>query len=77
MGRKPNTPIDGAKLCEMRIAKNMSLEEVAKKIHCNRSSLSRWERGLFSPPPKVVVDLIVLLGGSEFVKKTGGKRNGK
>lgn len=69
MGRKPNLAIDGAKLSDMRIAANLSLEDVAEHIGCNRSSLSRWERGLYNPPPDSVLALIRLLGGSDFVKK--------
>ena len=77
MGRHPNKPIDGAKLCDLRIAAGLSLEALSVKLKCNRSSISRWERGLVNPPPKAVVKLVAVLGSDKFVVKEGGRGDGK
>ena len=59
--------IDGAKLSAARIAANLSIDEVAKHLNCNKSSISRWEQGKLNPAAKRVMELVILLENSDFV----------
>ncbi len=37
------------KIKELRIARNLSQEELAKKIDVNQTAVSQWERGVVFP----------------------------
>jgi DNA-binding transcriptional regulator YiaG len=41
--------VDGKKLTDARIAAGMSMEDVARNLGCNKSSVARWERGGLTP----------------------------
>ena len=61
--------VDGAKLTTARIEAGMSMEDVAAKIGWNKSSLSRWERGIVHPSERAIVKLAMLLNRGDFIKE--------
>ena len=61
--------VDGAKLTAARIEAGLSMEDVSAVIGGNKSSLSRWERGLVHPAEHSILQLVVLLNRCDFVKE--------
>ena len=61
--------VDGAKLTAARIEAGLSMENVVAVIGGNKSSLSRWERGLQHPSKDAILRLVVLLKRGDFVKE--------
>lgn len=52
---------------EARQAADFSLEDVARMLGCNRSSVSRWERNLLVPSEARIEKLAEIFGTWEFV----------
>lgn len=52
------------KLKELRERKGWSMSQLAKQLGCSNSSVSVWERGLFSPDVLVAADLADIFGCS-------------
>jgi transcriptional regulator with XRE-family HTH domain len=69
--KTPGTVVNGAKLTEARVDAGFSLMDVAKKIGCNKSSVSRWEQGTLNPSPKRVELLAKMYKRRGFI--IGGK----
>jgi transcriptional regulator with XRE-family HTH domain len=69
--------VDGAKLTTARIEAGMSMEDVSAKIGGNKSSLSRWERGIIHPTERAILKLVVLLNRVDFVKEKEGGNHGE
>jgi DNA-binding transcriptional regulator YiaG len=61
--------VDGAKLTTLRIEACLSMEEVAAVLGCNKSNLSRWERGVVQPSERAILELVVLFKRADFVKE--------
>jgi DNA-binding transcriptional regulator YiaG len=61
--------VDGAKLTALRIEAGLSMEEVAANLGCNKSNLSRWERGVVQPSERAILELVVLFKQCDFVKE--------
>lgn len=72
--RKHKLMVDGAKLTEARISAGMRLEDVVIALGdgCNRSSVSRWERGKLNPSEERVLKMIDIFKRGDFV--LGGKQ---
>jgi transcriptional regulator with XRE-family HTH domain len=66
---KTQFTVDGAKLTTARIEAGMSMEDVAANIGGNKSSLSRWERGIVHPTERAILKLAVLLNRADFIKE--------
>ena len=49
-------------LREVRSRKNLTLEQVAFLAGCDPATISRWERGITTPEPALVVRLSQALG---------------
>lgn len=49
------------------MAANLSLEDVAVALKCNKAQVSRWERGLLAPPDYRILRLVELLCRGDFV----------
>lgn len=60
--------VDGARLSAARIAKDLSLEDIATSLGCNKSSVSRWEQGTLVPSDERIHKLTEILGTWDFVK---------
>lgn len=54
-------------MTEARLRANLSLEDVARMLGCNRSSVSRWEKETLTPSEPRIKKLAELLGTWEFV----------
>lgn len=52
--------VDGVTLTSHRISAGFSLEDVATALKRNRSTVSRWERGLQIPSPEDILDMMAL-----------------
>ena len=50
----------GEKIVHLRIANNISQEELAKALKTSRQSLSKWENNDTLPPLNTIKDLCVL-----------------
>lgn len=61
--------VDGSKLTAARIEAGMSMEDVSSVIGGNKSSLSRWERGIVNPSEHSILQLVVLFKRGDFVKE--------
>lgn len=61
--------VDGAKLTQARIEAGLSMEDVSAVIGGNKSSLSRWERGIVHPSEHAILKLVVLLKRGDFVRE--------
>ena len=61
--------VDGSKLTTARIEAGMSMEDVSSVIGGNKSSLSRWERGIVHPSENSILQLVVLFKRCDFVKE--------
>jgi transcriptional regulator with XRE-family HTH domain len=68
-----NYTVDGALLTQARIEAGMSMDDVALYLGGNKSSLSRWERGIVHPTERSILQLVFLLKQCDFVKERGGK----
>ena len=69
--------VDGRELTVARVRKGLRGQDVAdylagKGIGCNRSAVSRWERGLTKPTDAQILAMAELLETKEFV--IGGAR---
>lgn len=60
--------VDGAKLSKARIDAQMSMDDVAEVLGCNKSSVSRWEQGKLQPSETRIQKLTQLLGTVDFVR---------
>lgn len=67
--RKKTVVVDGAKLCDARLAAGLSVEKVARMLGdgVNPSSISRWEQGKLRPTAERVLKLIALYKKADFV----------
>lgn len=67
--RPGRVKIDPVRLSNARLAREMSLEEVAEALGdgCNKSSVSRWEQGVLNPSKDRVHKLVDLYGTNDFV----------
>jgi len=61
--------VDGAKLTQARIEAGLSMEDVSAVIGGNKSSLSRWERGIVHPTEHGILSLAVLLKRTDFIRE--------
>lgn len=68
--------VDGAKLCAARVNAQLSMDEVAEVLGCNKSSVSRWEQGRLQPSESRILRLVELLGVKDFVR-ANSKGDGK
>lgn len=64
--------VDGALLTQARIEAGMSMDDVALYLGGNKSSLSRWERGIVHPTERSILQLVFLLKKCDFVKERNG-----
>ena len=70
--------VDGAKLTVARIEAQLSMEELTERAGIgNKSSISRWERGLAHPSETAILKLAVVLGRVDFIKERNGGHDGK
>jgi transcriptional regulator with XRE-family HTH domain len=60
--------IDGASLTSVRVSAQVSMEELAGKLECNKAQISRWEQGQFIPSQERIFKMIELFGTSNFVR---------
>lgn len=67
--------VDGAKLCKARIDAQISMDEVAEMLGCNKSSVSRWEQGRLQPSEARIQKLTEILGTVNFVQANTKPRN--
>ena len=72
---KSEFTVDGAKLTAARLEAGLSMEEVSAVIGGNKSSLSRWERGIVHPSERAILKLVVLLKSGSFVRERDGGGN--
>lgn len=61
--------VNGAKLSKARMAAQMSMEEVARALGCNKSQVSRWETSVLCPSPERIEKLAELFGTRGFIVK--------
>jgi predicted transcriptional regulator len=61
--------VDGAKLTQARIDANMSAQDVATELRCNKSSISRWEQGTLIPSEERIMRMVMMFGRGDFVIK--------
>lgn len=59
--------VDSVKLSQARLDVNLSLSEVAIVLSCNKSQVSRWERGQSIPSDDRIKKMIVLYQTNDFV----------
>lgn len=59
--------VDGKSLCDARCAVNMSLQEVANVLGCNKSQVSRWEQGTQMPSEERIYKMVKMFGTGIFV----------
>lgn len=67
-GRVSRYLIDGESFSSIRIRENLSLSDVAAFLGCNKSQVSRWERGLGFPSEDRIRKMTELLKSWEFVR---------
>jgi predicted transcriptional regulator len=61
--------IDGERLTAARISAGMSLQDVANRIKCNKSSVSRWEQGTLCPSDERIFILMEMFEGGDFLRE--------
>jgi transcriptional regulator with XRE-family HTH domain len=61
--------VNGARLSKARLAAQMSLEDVARALSCNKSQVSRWEQQKLTPSPKRIELLAELFRTRNFIVK--------
>lgn len=59
--------VDGKLLADARIAANLSLQDVANHLGCNKSSVSRWEQGTLTPTEERITKMMKLFKRGDFV----------
>lgn len=77
MRLKSSFVVDGARLTQMRVEAGMSLEDMGKRIKCNKGNLSRWERGVIKPSDPAIIRLAMIFNRGDFISEVGGGKNGK
>ena len=60
--------VDGEALSRVRVEAEMSLDDVAREVGCNRSSVSRWERGQRVPSGKIILSLLAIFKTDKFLR---------
>ena len=68
--------VDGAKLTDARIAAGMSMQDVANRLNCNKSSVSRWEQGTLAPSEERIMEMVKMFATGDFVIRNGKKLEG-
>jgi len=68
--------VDGAKLSAARVAAEMSLDQVAKELGCNKSQVSRWERNSLVPSDERIQKLVKLFKTKGFVVENANRVEG-
>lgn len=71
-GSRNKIAIDSAKLSDARVRAGLAMSEVAEALGCNKSQISRWERGEQVPSDERILKMITLYESKDFV--VGGKR---
>jgi transcriptional regulator with XRE-family HTH domain len=62
--------VDGEALTVARMKAELSLEDVAKRLNRNRSTVSRWEQGLQVPQAEDILKMLSLYqADSGIIKK--------
>ena len=61
--------VDGQKLTSYRLEAGMSIDEVARKVGCNKGNVSRWEQSKSIPTYCFIIQLILLYKRFDFVKR--------
>jgi transcriptional regulator with XRE-family HTH domain len=61
--------VDGAELSRVRVAADMSMDRMAKKLGCNRAQVSRWEQGVLTPSEGRILIMTQILGTQSFVRE--------
>jgi predicted transcriptional regulator len=69
--------VEGGSLTRARIGANLSLQNVADILKCNRSTISRWERGIQVPPPEAILKMLAMYKTDHAVIRVGGGDDGK
>ena len=64
---KAKLTVDGAMLSEIRITAGLSMAELAAKLKCNKSQVSRWERNQLIPSEKRVLKMVGIFKRGDFV----------
>lgn len=59
--------VDGERMASARIAANLSLQDVADHLGCNKSSVSRWEQGTLTPTEERITKMVKLFKRGDFV----------
>ncbi len=70
-------PVDGAALTDARIKAGKSLQDVAEACGRDRSTVSRWERGVQIPSAEDVLKMLKCFGVDRGIVKMRGGENGK
>ena len=72
--KKKNTIlVDGAKLSAARVNANLSMDDVANHLGCNKSSVSRWEQGTLNPSEERIMELVKLYRCGDFIREGNAK----
>lgn len=66
--------VNGQLLTEARLAAGLRLEDVADKLECNKSAVSRWEREEYMPSDENILELAKLLGRNDFIVWPNGRQ---
>lgn len=70
MASKPLLEVDGEKLTRARIAANMPMSVVAKKLKCSTQQVSGWETGRLNPSEERIVKMTEMYKAADFVRPT-------
>jgi len=68
--------VNGKLLTDARIAANMSMEDVAKALGCNKSSVSKWERNKLLPDEGRILQMVMLFNDHKFLVRNEEAREG-
>lgn len=66
-GNRNKLLVYGSKLTTARIDAGLSATEVARRIGCNKSSISLWEQEKLTPSEERLLKLVEMYGTAEFL----------
>lgn len=64
--------VDGYALTQLRIKAGMPMSVLVKHFPgCNKSTISRWEQGIWNPSEERLWKLVEIFGTTEFIRLNG------
>jgi len=71
-GKENAIVVDGAELSRVRCAVRMKMSDLAVKLGCGKSSVSKWEMGRLVPSEERIRKMVEIFGTNSFVRVNPG-----